>query len=120
MTEAWPIILPQNFENSGYSETVADGLLEMQPDAGPPITRRRSTASPRNINGSMIFTEDQIRTFKTFFDTTLIGGSLPFTFPAQISPAIDMLVKFPKNSLPRWSPLGGGYWRISLTFMVLP
>lgn len=120
MTEAWPIDLPQSFEVGGYSEGVADNLLENQPDIGPPIRRRRSTANVRPMGGSMLVTESQLGVFRNFFDVTLLSGSLPFNFPQQISPAIDILVTFSKQSLPTWRPIGGGYWRLNLTFWVLP
>lgn len=123
MIDVWPVSLPQAFEISGYSEGVADRLLEVQPDMGPPISRQRSTAAPRPANGTMVVDEAQLSAFKTFFNTTLLGGSLPFTFPAQVdagSPAVGWLAKFTKAALPRWSPLGGGYWRLSLSLTILP
>jgi hypothetical protein len=120
MTDVWPVALPQSLEISGYSESVADNLLEYQPDTGPTITRRRSTAGAYPISGSIVLTESQLGVFKTFFYTTVLSGSLPFTFPIQVSPSIGVLVKFSKESLPRWSPIGGGYWRLNMTLMVMP
>lgn len=123
MVDAWPGSLPQAFEQSGYGEGVADMLTEVQPDTGPPITRRRSTAATRPVGGSMVLTSAQLSALKTFFNTTLLGGSLPFTFPAQVdagSPAVDWLVKFTKSALPKWTPLGGDYWRASFGLTVLP
>jgi hypothetical protein len=120
MTETWPIDLPQSFEVGGYSEGVADNLFETQPDTGPPIRRRRSTSAPRPLGGSMVLTESQLGVFRNFFDVTLLSGAIPFNFPQQISPAIDILVTFTKNSLPTWRPIGGGYWRLNLSLLVLP
>jgi len=123
MAEVWPVSLPQYLESSGYNEGVADVLLENQPDVGPPITRRRATASHRPLNGTMTLTEAQLLTFKTFFDVTLMGGALAFTMPTQhgaSSPDLGWLVKFPKSSLPKWSAAGGGYWRLSLNLIILP
>jgi hypothetical protein len=122
MTDAWPASLPQAFEQSGYGEGVADMLIETPTDAGPPITRRRSTAAPRFANGSMVITSAQLSALKTFFNTTLLGGSLPFTFPAQVdagSPSVDWLVKFTRNGLPKWVPVGGDYWRASFGLTIL-
>jgi hypothetical protein len=125
MTYVWPSSLPQNFEVSSYIEGVGDGLIEHQPDRGPPITRLGTAASPRPVSGTMVITATQLAAFKTFFNTTIAGGSLPFTFPPQvdaavISPDITWLVKFTKGSLPHWTSIGGSYLRLTISLLILP
>lgn len=119
MVDVWPVTLPDKFQQSGFSEGVADGLIEHQTDQGPTITRRRTASAMRPMAGTMIITADQLAIFRTFFDTTILGGSLPFNFPDQIQ-AGTLLVKFQKQGLPRWSVLSSDLYQISLSFMVLP
>ena len=119
MPDAWPSTLPQALLLAGASKGVGDGLIENQPDTGPSMTRRRSTAVMRPLSGSMMLTDAQIATFETFFYTTILFGSLPFTFPDPISGA-TLLVKFTKQSLPAYAPQGGDNYQLSLTLMVLP
>jgi len=119
MASAWPGTLPQKFLVDGYMEGVGDGLLEYQPDTGPSISRRRATAVPRPLSGNFEMTSAQIATLRTFFDTTLIGGSLPFTFPDPLTGA-TLLVKFQKGGIPKWAALGGDYFSVGMSLWILP
>lgn len=121
MVDSWPGTLPQAMQGDAFSEGVGDGLLEYTPDTGPPITRRRTTSSVRPLSGTMLCTSAQIAIFKTFFNTTLLGGSLPFDFPDQLQSG-TLLVKFVKGSLPTWpqAPGGGDNYLLNLSFQVLP
>lgn len=119
MASAWPSTLPQALLLAGASKGAGDGLLEYQPDTGPSITRRRSTAVMRPLVGSMMLTDTQIATFETFFYTTILNGALPFTFPDPISGA-TLLVKFTKATPWSYTPQGGNNYQLALTLMVLP
>lgn len=119
MPDAWPAGLPQNVLVANYAEAVGDGLLEYQPDTGPTITRRRSSANPRPVTMNFELTSAQLAILKTFFETTLIGGSLPFTFPG-ITESATYLVKFQKTGIPNWAALGGDYFSVAMSVWVLP
>jgi hypothetical protein len=119
VVDVWPGTLPQTFQVNGYTETVADGLIETNPDTGPPMSRRRSSAMPRPISGQMIVTRTQIDTLKTFVNTTLLGGSLPFSFPATTEVG-TWLVKFPKGNMPKWAAIGGDYYTLQISLLILP
>lgn len=119
MVDAWPSTLPQKVLQGGYSEGVGDGLLEYQPDTGPPMTRLRTSANPRPIAVNFELTSAQLQTLIAFFTTTLIGGSLPFNFPAVIENT-TYLVKFQKGGLPKWTSLGGDYFNVTMSIWVLP
>lgn len=118
MVDAWPATLPQCL-NVGYSEGLADGLIETPPDQGPPISRRRSSAAPRPLSGQMRMTRAQIAALRTFVDTTLLGGSLPFSFTDPTAGG-TLLVKFVKGSLPNWQQIGAGVYRVNISLTVLP
>lgn len=119
MPESWPHALPQRMSSEDYSEGVGDGLIETQPDIGPPISRRRSTAVSRPLSGSMRVTAAQLAVFRTFYEVTVLGGSLPFEFPGQCDETV-LLVKFQKSNPPTWTNLGADNWNLSLQLTVLP
>ncbi|KGT75791.1 hypothetical protein MA20_31840 [Bradyrhizobium japonicum] len=119
MVDAWPVSLPQKFLVDGFSEQLGDGVLEYAPDAGPTLTRRRSTAAPRPLSGNMEMTSAQLAALKTFYEVTIINGSLPFTLPDPLGGA-DLLVKFQKGGQPKWSALGGDYFTVVLVLWILP
>jgi hypothetical protein len=119
MTNVWPGTLPQQLLLNGASLGVGDGLLEYQPDTGPSITRRRSSAVMRPLSGTMILSSAQMTTFESFFYTTILGGSLPFTFPDPRTGA-SLLVKFTKQGQPTYTPQGADNYLLSLNLAVLP
>jgi hypothetical protein len=119
VVDAWPATLPQSSLVNGYGEGVGDSLLENQPDAGPPMTRRRSSATPRALSLSFVMDSDQIATLREFFDDTLLGGSLPFNFPGQVEDE-TYLVKFQKSGIPKWTALGGDDYIVNMMVWVLP
>jgi hypothetical protein len=119
MTNAWPGTLPQSLLLSGASLGVGDGLVESQPDIGPVMTRRRSSSVMRPLSGSMILSNAQMTIFEAFFYTTILGGSLPFTFPDPRTGA-TLLVKFTKQALPAYTPQGGDNYLLSINLLVLP
>lgn len=119
MVDAWPSGLPQKFEQDSFSEGVGDNLLETQPDQGPPISRRRSTAAVRPISGVMKCTAAQVAMFRSFFDATILSGAVPFSFPDQMQSG-DLLVKFTKQNPPAWSASGWDTYDLRLTLQVLP
>lgn len=119
MVDAWPAGLPQCF-NVGFSEGEGDGILEYKPDAGPSIVRLRSSASVRPLSGQMRLTRAQVAILRNFYKVTLIGGSLPFTFPDPTVIDGTLLVRFPKGSPPAWQQVGGGVFRSAISLEVLP
>ncbi len=118
MVDAWPDTLPQCLI-IGYSEENGDGLIETQPDMGPPISRRRTSSYARKLSGQMRMTRAQIAILRTFLNVTLAGGSLPFSFP---DPTADgsLLVKFGKGNLPSWQQSTPGTYRVSINLILLP
>ncbi|MDA9511162.1 hypothetical protein XI09_42230 [Bradyrhizobium sp. CCBAU 11386] len=119
MADPWPATLPQCFI-LGYSEGMPDGVAEVQPDIGPPISRGRSSSAPRPLSGQMRMTRAQLATLKAFVAVTLDRGALPFEFPDPTTIGATLLVKFPKGSLPSWQQTAAGVYRVSLTLTVLP
>lgn len=118
--DTWPAspTLPQRLLAETYSEGFADGRLVSQMETGPAKVRRRSSAMPRPIKGEMIMTAAQVASLRTFFNTTLIGGSLPFNFPDPITYPTTILVRF-AGGVPAVSAFGSRY-KVALDLEILP
>ncbi len=114
----WPAGLPQNLLISGYSQSAADNLLRTPMDAGPAKVRRRFTSGVRQIQGDILVTSSQLSTFKTFYNTMLLYGTLRFnwTDPDDQTTSVEMRFTAP----PSWVPAGyGGHFRISMALEIL-
>lgn len=116
MAETWPAGLPQAFLTGTWREGFADNLQRSQPDVGPAIVSRRTTANVRPLSGEMAMTGAQVSALATFFDTTTLGGATPVTFPDPRGGS-DLLVRF--TGPPELSEYGSRY-RVTLSFEVLP
>lgn len=119
MADPWPETLPQCFI-VGYSEGLPDGVAEVQPDLGPPISRGRSSSMARPLSGQMRMTRAQLATLKTFVAVTLDRGALPFEFPDPTVIGETLLVKFAKGDLPSWQQTAAGVYRVGISLTVLP
>lgn len=117
--ETWPTALPQRLLLAGASLGAGDGLVEYQPDHGPSITRRATTAVMRPLVGSMVCTDAQITAFEAFFYGTVMNGALPFSFPDPRTGA-TLLVRFTKATPPNYVPLGADNYQLNLSMMVMP
>jgi len=118
MVDAWPATLPQKVLADGFSQTLGDGRIRVQPDAGPALVRRRSTAMPVAMPCSIDVDDDQWDDLLEFGETTLLSWSLPFTFPDP-GGGSDLLVRFADN-LPSRTERVPGVWRVSFALEVLP
>ncbi len=118
-SETWPASLPQRPLVNGYSDGIGDGRVEYAPDTGPTLTRRRSTATPSPLTVAFEMTRDQVDALQVFVATNLLGGSLPFNFPA-INEAGTYVVKFQKQGLPKWTALGGDYYNVTMSLWKMP
>jgi hypothetical protein len=113
----WPATLPTAFPRGDLSTGLGDGRLRSQTDAGVAKLRRRFSYVPYPLSGSMVMTLAQLATFRSFVETDLQGGILPFEFPAQDGTG-TWVVQF-GDKLPTWSPMGV-LWKVSLDLVILP
>lgn len=113
----WPETLPQSPLNDGYSETMGNSVLRSDMDTGVAKTRRRTSASVRTMSARYILTADQAAALTVFFDVTVAGGSLPFTFPHPRTLA-DENARFTQPPLLR--ALAGGYVMAEIAMELLP
>lgn len=119
MPEVWPGSLPRKFRNPGHASAVADGRLISEPDLGPPLVRRRTSAKEKPLSGTMTMSTVQVTALDFFVETTLLGGSLPFLFPDPMG-GYDLLVTFQKDKLPSWRGFAPDQYEVSLDLWIMP
>lgn len=123
MAVAWPPTLPKVFEQNSFGETPQTALIRTNMSTGPAKVRRRFTAVSRYWSGTMIMTNAELTAFKTFFETSLVYGSLSVDFPNQYDAgATTVEARFLDEGEPySISPDGGTLdWQVSFRMEVLP
>lgn len=116
----WPFEEPAQFraqlDSSGSPQ---DQLASFAPDIGPPITRRRTTARVEQWNLSILLESvAQLATFETWFNDTLKGGSLPFTWRRPSDNTLRRFMFAPATYTPSF--LGATFTRMNFTCLILP
>ena len=115
---AWEATLPQEVLVDGYSESMADNRLRTSMDVGPAKQRRRSAAGARPVTWSPKMTTAQLETFKTFYNSTLLNGTLRFSFTEPVDGATAIEMRF--VDVPSWSAIEPGLYRVDMKLEILP
>lgn len=84
-TPVWPASLPQILEIDGYDEAFPNAMLRTAMETGPAKRRRRFTAAPAPIKGTLTLTVAQRATLKSFFETDLQMGALSFDWTHPVT-----------------------------------
>ena len=113
----FPTTLPKPTQ-SDYQENRQSQLIRSQMDTGPAKIRRRFTANSAEYSVSWEFTGSQLSTFETFFNSTIDGGSVEFTW---VQPRTDASVtaRF-VDGVYSVSSLGHDLYRVSSKLEVMP
>ena len=114
---SWPSGLPALVQVEGFNETQPDLAIRTEMDAGPAKVRRRFTAGVTPISAQQMITKSQVSTFETFYNTTLLGGTLRFSWTDPISTAT---VEARFVSPPKIIALGGMMFQLSMSLEILP
>lgn len=77
---AWPASLPQFVSSDGYDESPPKTTIRSSVDVGIAKQRSRTTGGARPISATVEMTLAQVETLDVFFVTTLVNGSLSFTW----------------------------------------
>lgn len=95
-TVSWPVTLPVFPDRGRGSGGPADGRIAFEPERGPPLLRRATTAEVLRFQLEMpAFDAAQMAVFAAFFDEDLAGGSLAFAFRHPVSRAPGRFVIAP-------------------------
>jgi len=119
MTAVWPSTIPQGPIYGGFTEVRQRNLASFQPDVGPPNARRRSTAVGVNTACVFQFSDSDLATFNTFFETTLVDGSLPFTWLHPIT-GVSYTWIFAVDEAPQIEILDFNQHQVSCSLIRLP
>jgi hypothetical protein len=96
--DVWPESLPSFGADTSIQDD--ESRLTSSMDAGPASVRNRFTAISQTVKTSMVMTGAQLAIFNTFMRTTLVHGSLSFTWTNPITGASET-VRFKKK--PEWT-----------------
>jgi hypothetical protein len=115
---AWPATLPQVIWAEGYGESPADVLLRTSMDTGPAKVRRRSTAGVRPVTGKIKLISSELDIFLEFYNTTLLSGSLRFSWTEPRDNSIPVEMRFAE--LPEISAIDPGTYEVGMKLEILP
>ncbi len=79
----WPDNVPGCFILGSHNETDSDNLIRSQMDTGPAKVRRRTSAMPRQLSGTLRLTGQELKALRAFIKTALMDGALNFIMNAQ-------------------------------------
>lgn len=117
-TISWPTSLPQQFLVDSYTRAPTDNLIRTTMDAAIAKQRSRFTHSTKSIKAAMLMTEDQLVTFRTFFEDTLSNGALSFNIPKRVPAIGTEEVRFSQGLYEE--SFVGPLWRVNMNLEVLP
>ncbi len=111
----WPVSLPDAFLVDGYQEQSPDNVISFETDTGPAKIRKRSTANPRQISGSIFpLTKTQVTTLDTFYQD---NAAIPFTFDGD---RIGTLADFRFTAPPTYRSICGDVWSADIQVERMP
>lgn len=113
----WPTTLPTRPDRSSYQEIVPNTVIRTAMDAGPPKMRQRYTAGIRGFDLSFMMTKAQVATLDAFYITTLVGGSLSFTW---VHPRTEAAATFRFVEPPQYQAMSGSLYRVTAKMEILP
>ena len=108
----WPVLLQDNFLQSGFSMQPLNNALPIEVESGEPLTRLRFTGDLSDISGSLMLDGDQVSIFRDFWTYDLSRGTKRFTWN---DPQSGMAVEYIFVASPRYSNVGGDNWQVDLS-----
>lgn len=121
MTAAWPGggLATAFIEQVGYKEGIlGDPTVRSTMDSGPPKARTRYSAVVYTFEGSIgLLASADVDALFAFYDTTLVFGSLPFTW---VHPRTAAAATFKFQERPAITGTQGVKFQVSVKLMILP
>lgn len=111
----WPLTLPQ--APGGVTERAPYHAIRSVPETGPEKRRPRYTGGIRHFALSFLLWDDEVATLETFYQTTLLGGSLAFDW---LHPRTGAAASMRFTSPPDMRPTGPRSYRVTFETEVLP
>lgn len=85
MAVAWPASLPCQPEQGTWQESFQSDVIRFQPEAGPPIMRRRGTVQTVLASCTFVFTKAEYLTFRDWYRDDIKGGALRFALDHPVT-----------------------------------
>jgi hypothetical protein len=82
---AWPETLPCHPIQGTWTETPTRNVASFTPEVGPPMHRRRSTATGTVAGATFKMTKAEMAAFLLFYHGDLVDGTLAFTWDHPIT-----------------------------------
>lgn len=117
MAETWPISLQSKLNEDSFGLNPGDTTIRSDMDVGPAKVRRRMTKATDTLTCSIDVTTGEYSTFMLFYDTTLNGGVNRFDFDHPIT---GVPTEFRFAGPPQIRSIGGGNFRVSMAWEILP
>lgn len=117
MAVPWPATLQQLVNEGGFTMTIGDTSVRSDMDTGLPKIRRRFTKSIDFANVNIWVDVAQYNTWRTFYDTSIDGGTLAFELEHPIT---GVLTEFLIIGAPQVTPIGGGRFAVSMVWEIQP
>lgn len=112
----WPITLPTELLQKGYSQSERDIVIKSSMDIGPSKIRRRTTAGVEQVIGNLKLSESQLEDLRDFYTTDLLGGSLRFSWKDPVNLSAK---EFRFTSPVKWT-MTSGWYDVVLELEILP
>ena len=117
MAEQWPTELQDYLNEENFQLTEGETNVETAMDVGPKKRRRRITNGVDQMTCSILVKKAEYNIFKNFYRVTLGGGIKEFEFN---NPITETLETWRFTATPRYSSVGGGNFRINMSWEQLP
>ena len=112
MAQTWPSALQDFINESGFTQTFGDTTIKSTVDVGQSKKRARYTVGFDKFTTTIDLDRTDYSTFETFYKTTLANGTLTFNYDHPVS---GVATEF-RMDVPRLTPMGGTYFRVTMTW----
>lgn len=112
----WPAELPPPLVGT-LNEKPPNNRVRNQPDKGPAITRRRTTANIRPISFALMLTEEQVQILDDFFVEDTFSGSVEFDYT---HPRTGNACTATFGTEPEYGEQEGVAYRVAISLEILP
>lgn len=114
----WPAELPGPAIGT-LNESPPNNVIASQPDKGPAIVRRRTTANVRPLSFSMMLTSEELQTLDDFFTDETDYGSVPFDYDHPRT-GDACTARFKPGSVPQYLDREGVIYGVAVELEILP
>lgn len=113
----WPNTLPQRVDAPSFKEKPGSNTIRTAMDVGSAKVRRRTTASVRTVDATMMLSRAERDALDAFYTDTLKDGSLAFDW---LHPTTQLAATFRFRDPPEFNAISGTTYVATLPLEILP